>query len=111
MLGVTTPFQAELWGLRQALHLAKENEWVGITIENGCQKAINLINREEDMENHLCRYLIQDCMNLASETEVNLQHVLCEVNRCTDKMVKLGSKQNEKMVKILVPAMIWWIIC
>lgn len=63
------------------------------------------------MENHLCRYLIQDCMNLASETEVNLQHVLCEVNRCTDKMVKLGSKQNEKMVKILVPPMIWWIIC
>ena len=105
VLGAATPLQAELWGLRQALSLVKDNGWSSVIIESDCLEAINLISGEEDVENHPCRALIRDCRMMSREVAVKLQHVLREANRCADKMAKLGSKQNEKLVRILVPPM------
>lgn len=51
---------------------------------------MNLINAEEEEENHPCRTLIEDCKNLEREMEPEIQHVLSEANRCADKMARLA---------------------
>lgn len=103
VLVASTPLEAEPWRLRQALRLARDNGWTCIIIENDCQEAINLMNGDDDEENHPCRTLIEDCMNIRRELEPTIQHVLQEANRCANKMAKIGSTQSEKLVKILVP--------
>ncbi|KAM7521855.1 hypothetical protein LguiA_011757 [Lonicera macranthoides] len=92
-IGVATPIEAKLRGIRQGLRLAKEKEWIGICIESNCQKVVDLIKVEDEETNHPCRNLIAP----------NVQHILREGNRCVDKMARIRKSQHERLVKILVP--------
>lgn len=57
-----------------------------VLIESNCQDAVNLINAEEEEENHPCCTLTEDCKNLKREKEPEIQHVLREANWRADKM-------------------------
>ena len=50
VMGAATPLQAELWGLRQAFTLARDNAWAGIIIESDYLEAIRLISGEEEVK-------------------------------------------------------------
>lgn len=59
--------------------------------------------RDEDIINHLKRALINDRRILMGETSASLTHILRGANRCMDKLARLGARQGEQFVQILIP--------
>lgn len=72
---------AELWGIRHALKLAKEKNWMEVTVEPDSQVAIHLIMKE-DVEYHPDETIVEDCKVLKEETKAIIKHTLCEANKC-----------------------------
>ena len=88
----------ELRGLRQGLKLAKERAWEGVELESDSLNAGNNLNSEEEVENHPERILIEDCRSLKRDINARIWNILREVNRCADKMAKLGVTHREQLV-------------
>ena len=68
-----------------------------------CLVFIDLINHEDEEENHPHRILIQDCKNLKSEMDIPIRHIPRKANGCADKIAKTGGTQKEQLVKLMVP--------
>lgn len=72
-------------------------------MESDSLVAVNLINGEEDIQNHPERAYIEDCRKLKEHIDVRINHILREANRCAYKMAKLGVTQSEQHVRVLIP--------
>lgn len=64
---------------------------------------MELVNGTGNVENHSEKTLIEVNRTLKAETNAGLFHIYREVNRCVDKLAKLGGTQTEQFVGILVP--------
>ena len=70
-----------------------------IYYQSDSQSAVNLINGEEDDDIHSDKILIEDCRSLIRDINTSVLHVLREVNKCADKLAKIGRKQGEQAVR------------
>ena len=95
--------KAELWAIRYALKLCKDRNWISVLVESDSQSAVNLINGEEDVDIHQDRILIEDCRRLIRDMNTSVLHVLREANKFSDKLAKIGGKQGEQAVRMLIP--------
>ena len=101
--GASSVLAAELHDFRQALRLAKDKQWELVEIGSDSLVDVNLINKEDDIENHPYRTYIADCRKLKNEANAIIYHILRETNRCTDKMARQWWSQTEQHVRVLIP--------
>lgn len=47
--------------------------------------------------------MIEDCKKLVREMNTAVIHIFGEINRCANKLAKIGGMQGEQVVRILVP--------
>lgn len=85
---------AELWGIKQALNLAKERYDV-MDVESDSLLAVHLINDMGEVNYHSKRALVKDYRLLKEETGAKLCHILREANKCADIMAKLKGNSCE----------------
>lgn len=93
---------AELWGIKQGLKLAKERGWEEMELDSDSKTAVDLINNNNEVENHQEMMLIKTCRKLKIDTKAEVGHIL-RGNKCADGLAKLGAPQSELHVRILVP--------
>lgn len=72
-------------------------------IESDSLAAINIINDDDEMENHPERIFIENSRKLKEEVKAQIWHVLRKANRCAVKMAKLRRSQREQLVRVLIP--------
>lgn len=53
---------------------------------------VNLINEDEDEENHPNNIFIEDCKEIKAEMDAKINHVFREANRCADVLAKMGGE-------------------
>ena len=94
-LGVTNSLEAEFWGLRDRLFLARDLNISKLIVEIDAKAIVDLINPMNviNMTSHPYSALINDCRYLIQAfEEARLQHVHRESNFSADLLAKEGNK-------------------
>lgn len=93
-IGVTNSLAAELWGLRDGLILAHQQNIKKIIIELDAKAVLDLVQpaNSTSLSHHPYGALIADCRSLIQEfDEANLQHMFREGNATADLLAKAGN--------------------
>lgn len=107
-IGSSAPLQAELLGILFGLKMAKRLKLGKITLESDSIEAVSLVlglrvNSEGDQR------IIDGYRELMSSSwDVELKHILREVNQAADLVAKRGSKLDVEMVKMWLPLTVLW---
>ncbi len=94
-LGVTNSLEAEFWGLRDRLLLARDLNISKLIVEIDAKAIVDLINPMNviNTTSHPYSALINDCRYLIQAfEEARLQHAHRESNFCADLLAKEGNK-------------------
>ncbi|XVF29316.1 hypothetical protein REPUB_Repub15cG0110400 [Reevesia pubescens] len=90
-IGRTNVQTAELWGVREGLHLAMEMGLQHLIIQVDAAAIIPLLQDITIHNNHPSASILQDCHAMISYfNSVQVQHVYREGNRCADKLANLA---------------------
>ena len=81
---------AELWALRDGIHMAKHLNIHNLVIKVDSAEAINLLSSPSN-SNRLTQPLVNDCRDTFQAFQrVHLLHCYREANRATDSLAKIG---------------------
>ncbi|XP_023898408.1 uncharacterized protein LOC112010297 [Quercus suber] len=93
-IGITTSFQAELWGQRDGLTLCVEHNFSAVEVELDARAVLDVITSPV-CSNSLITSLVNDCKQLASRIpQLRLNHCYCDANRSADKFARMGAVQK-----------------
>nr|POE89082.1 putative ribonuclease h protein [Quercus suber] len=94
-IGTTSVLMAELWALRDGIHMAKNLHIHNLVINVDSAKAVNLLSSPSNF-NRLTQPLVNDCRDtLQVFHKVQLLHCYREANRAADSLAKIGCAQME----------------
>ncbi|XVF04810.1 hypothetical protein REPUB_Repub05bG0117600 [Reevesia pubescens] len=89
-IGKTDSLQAELWGMREGLRLAKDLRCRNLVTQSDAALVVNMLNTELTL-NHPLGSLVNECKLLLENFQnLTLRHVFREANRCADKLANLA---------------------
>ena len=89
-IGTTSVLMAELWALRDGIHMAKHLHIHNLVIKVDSAEAINLLSSPSN-SNRLTQPLVNDCRDTFQAFQrVHLLHCYREANRATDSLAKIG---------------------
>ena len=93
-IGAANSFIAELWGLRDGLHLCCCRNLDSLEVEVDAKVILDaLLNL--DYVNHIVLPLLDDCRTLATRfRRICFKHCYREANVCVDKLAGLGANQS-----------------
>ena len=93
-IGITTSFQAELWGLRDGLTLCVERNFSVVQVELHARAVLDVITSFV-CSNSLITSLVDDCKQLAGRiNRITFNHCYREGNRSADKLARLGASRD-----------------
>ncbi|KAL0000416.1 hypothetical protein SO802_014197 [Lithocarpus litseifolius] len=100
-IGITTSFQAELWGLRDGLTLCVEHNFSAVEVELDARVVLDVI-ASLVCSNSLITSLVDDCKQLASRISwIRFNHCYREANRSADKLARMGAVQQRPFIIFL----------
>ncbi|CAH9129653.1 unnamed protein product [Cuscuta epithymum] len=106
-IGKTDSFQAELWGLRQGLLLARDLNLSRVMVEGDSESMIKVVRSTQTSHKTATGVLIRDCRRLLEDDRFILfQHTLWEDNKCAD-MLANAAHEATKGLSILEIALEW----
>ena len=93
-IGAANSFIAELWGLRDGLHLCCCRNLDSLEVEVDAKAILDaLLN--PDYVNHIVSPLLDDCRTLATRfRRIYFKHCYREANVCADKLAGIGANQS-----------------
>lgn len=102
-IGSSDSFQAELWGIFEALKLALSLQIDHLIIEADSTAAITSL-QQQDQENHPSWALISNCQSLMTcFSAYHIHHVLREGNKCADYLANLACDFSEGTIILDTP--------
>ena len=102
-IGITTSFQAELWGLRDGLTLCVECNFSAVEVELDARSVLDVITSPV-CSNSLITSLVDDCKQLATRIPwISFKHCYREANWSTHKLARMGAVQESPFVIFLSP--------
>ncbi|KAL0001603.1 hypothetical protein SO802_015384 [Lithocarpus litseifolius] len=97
-IGYTTSVMAELWALRDGLHLAIQLGINFLEVELDVKVIVEVLNNS-DCPNMKLSPLLHDCKSLLSRLmQVQVVHVFREANKCADFLARRGCSMREEFV-------------
>ena len=93
-IGHTSSFNAELWGFREGLTIAKGHGFTHIFAETDSEAMVKTLHN--DTETSLSdSTLVADCKSLIRQfQDVKIRHVYREGNKCADFLANMGQDSN-----------------
>ena len=102
-IGVTTSAVAELWALRDRIHLYITLKIQAVIIELDVKLVVDLLQKEDRNQNGLDA-ILGDCKaGLRDIPVVKIQHCYKEANKCVDALARRGALLPQDFVVFLEP--------
>ena len=93
-IGVANSFIAELWGLRDGLHLCCCRNFDSLEVEIDAKAVLDALLNPEYV-NMIVSPLLDDCRTLAARfRRICFKHCYREANWCADKLAGIGANQS-----------------
>ncbi|KAL0007753.1 hypothetical protein SO802_009255 [Lithocarpus litseifolius] len=102
-IGVTTSFEAELWGLRDGLMFCSNLNISSLVVELDAKAIVDVLLNANYVNNVISPFL-DDCrllMTLFSRLQVN--HCYREANKCADKLARMEISNNSDLIYFQSP--------
>ena len=105
-LGTMSSTMAELWALKDGLSLAKQLNLHNINIELDAEFLMRLLSNPTTI-NLMLEPLLNDCRTLIrSMPNCSVTHIFREVNRCADRMAKMGANLATDFLILYEPPLV-----
>ena len=103
-IGAANSLTAELWGLRDGLQLCCSRNFDSIEVEIDAKGVLDAF-LNTDHANSIVSPILDDCRMLISRFHrISLKHCYREVNRCADKLARLGANQSLEFIIFQSPS-------
>ena len=103
-IGLTDSLNAELWGVRQGLKVARELGLSNVILQTDAAVVVTLLTTGMDYAGHPLGVLLEDCKRLiVSFSNLTVKHVFREANKCADKLANLAHGVDQGIIDLVSP--------
>nr|XP_023896924.1 uncharacterized protein LOC112008814 [Quercus suber] len=92
-IGITTSFVAELWAVREGLSLCLHKNFPAVVLELDAKSIYDVLTNP-NQSNNIISAILDDCRQMMVHfPQIRVRHCYREVNRCADKLARMGVQQ------------------
>ena len=93
-IGITSSFEAELWGLRDGLTLCSNLNFSTLIVELDAKVIVDIFHNA-NYENNIVSPILDDCRQLISRLgQVQIKHIYRKAYRCANALARMGVEQD-----------------
>ena len=94
IIGTTSSFVAEMWGMRDELVLCKNLNIQCLVVELDASMIVNVLTKL-DYANNIISPSLDDCKQMLTQfQQVQIRHFFRQANCCADMMARKGAEQQ-----------------
>ena len=94
-IGSITSYVAELWALRDGLHLCLLKNHLDVEVELDAKVIVDALSTNQHVDLPSSP-LMDDCKFLATRfNHIQFKHCYCESNKCADGLARIGATQTD----------------
>ena len=102
-IGVTSSFEAELWGLREGLIFCSNLNIHSLLVELDAKAVVDIF-LNPNYQNRVVSPILEDCKHLLLRfQQVQLLHCFRQANRCADMLARMSIEQDVDFISYNCP--------